>query len=44
MKKLISLVVLFVFFSSCSEYQRVLKEEDVAAKFKMGTELYDAGK
>ncbi|CAI8160670.1 MAG: Outer membrane protein assembly factor BamD [Formosa sp. Hel3_A1_48] len=44
MRKLISLLVLCVFFSSCSEYQRVLKEEDVAAKFKMGTELYDAGK
>jgi outer membrane protein assembly factor BamD len=30
--------------SSCSEYQRVLKNEDIAAKFKLGTELYEEGK
>lgn len=44
MKKLVAIVLVFVVFSACSEYQRVLKEEDIAAKFKMGTELYDAGK
>ena len=44
MKKLVSIVLVLVLFSSCSEYQRVLKEEDIAAKFKMGTALYDAGK
>ncbi len=44
MKKLVSLVLVLVVFSACSEYQRVLKDEDIAAKFKMGTELYDAGK
>ena len=38
--------ILLVAFSlySCSEYQNVLKGEDIAAKFKLGTELYDAGK
>ena len=44
MKKLVSIVFVLLVFSACSEYQRVLKEEDIAAKFKMGTELYDAGK
>lgn len=44
MKKLVSTVFVLLVFSACSEYQRVLKEEDIAAKFKMGTALYDAGK
>lgn len=44
MKKLVSIVFVLLVFSACSEYQRVLKEEDIAAKFKMGTALYDAGK
>ena len=30
--------------SSCSEYQKVLKAEEIAPKFKMGEELYNAGK
>ena len=44
MKKLISLVIVLFVFNACSEYQRVLKDEDIAEKFKMGTALYDAGK
>ncbi len=44
MKKLVSIVFVLLVFSACSEYQRVLKEEDIAAKFKMGTALYDAEK
>ena len=35
---------LSILFCSCSEYQRVLKDEDISAKFKMGTELYENGK
>ena len=31
-------------FSSCSEFQKALKSEDTAIKFKLGTELFDAGK
>lgn len=31
-------------FSSCSEYQKALKSEDIATKFTLGTELYEAGK
>jgi outer membrane protein assembly factor BamD len=44
MKKLLSLFLLVVLFASCSEYQKALKNEDVAVKFEMATKLYDAGK
>jgi outer membrane protein assembly factor BamD len=44
MKKIISLVLLIVFFGSCNEYQKALKNEDVAVKFATGTTLYEAGK
>ena len=44
MKKLISILVVIIAFSSCSEYQKALKSEDIAIKFKLGTEMYDAGK
>lgn len=30
--------------SSCSEYQEVLKKDDISAKFKLGTDLYEMGK
>ena len=44
MKKIISLLLLIVLFSSCNEYQKALKTEDVAVKFDIATKLYDAGK
>jgi outer membrane protein assembly factor BamD len=44
MKKIISLLLVLVFFCSCNEYQKALKNEDVAVKFAVGTKLYDAGK
>ncbi len=44
MKKIISVLLVVLFFSSCSEYQEALKKEDVAVKFDVGTKLYDAGK
>ena len=44
MKKIISLLLLVAVFSSCNEYQKALKSEDVAVKFDMATKLYDAGK
>ncbi|MCG9792601.1 outer membrane protein assembly factor BamD [Flavobacterium algicola] len=44
MKKVISLLVLVVFFSSCNEYQKALKNEDIAVKYELGTQLYEAGK
>ena len=44
MKNFIYILVLVLSMNSCSEYQKVLKNEDIAAKFKLGTELFDAGK
>jgi outer membrane protein assembly factor BamD len=44
MKKLFYLLAFVSVISSCSEYQKALKSEDIATKFQMGTDLYDAGK
>lgn len=44
MKKIVSLLLVVVFFCSCNEYQKALKTEDVAVKFEMASQLYDAGK
>lgn len=43
MKKIISLLLVVIVFGSCGEYQKALKNEDVAVKFEMATKLYDAG-
>lgn len=44
MKRLIYIFIIAITFSSCSEFQKAIKSEDIAVKFSMGTELYDAGK
>ena len=44
MKKFLALFAVIVFLSSCSEYQRALKSEDVAVKFASATKMYDAKK
>ena len=44
MNKFIYILILLVSLSSCSEYQKVLKSEDIAKKFKLGEELYNAEK
>jgi len=44
MKKFLALVAFVVFFSSCSDYQKALKSEDVAVKFVQASKMYDAGK
>lgn len=44
MKKFLALVALVVFFSSCNEYQKALKSDDIAVKFAQATKQYDAGK
>lgn len=44
MKKIVSLFLLVVLFSSCNEYQKALKNEDVGVKYDMGTKLYEEGK
>lgn len=44
MKNIFLTISILVFFASCSEYQRVLKEEDIAVKYQMGTDLFEIGK
>lgn len=44
MKKFFYIIITLSIFSSCSEYQKVLKNEDIAPKFKMGEALYNDGK
>lgn len=44
MKYLFSILALACILSSCSEYQKVLKSEDIALKFKVGDSLFQAGK
>ncbi|MBD0832629.1 outer membrane protein assembly factor BamD [Aestuariibaculum sediminum] len=44
MKRYLYLILTVALLSSCSEYQKTLKSEDVAAKYKMGEELYNEGK
>jgi len=44
MKKIVYLIVLVVLFSSCSEYQKALKNEDVAAMYDVAEKMYDNGK
>ena len=44
MRIYIYILLAFMTLSSCSEYQKVLKAEDVAPKFKLGEALYNEGK
>ncbi|WP_452221028.1 outer membrane protein assembly factor BamD [Lacinutrix salivirga] len=44
MKKLFYILVTFTILSSCSDYQRMLKNEDIGEKFKFAENLYDQGK
>ena len=44
MKKFVSIFLILLGLSSCSEYQEALKSEDIAVKFKLGEELYNEGK
>ncbi len=44
MKRIVYILCLFMLISSCNEYQKALKSEDVAEKYKYATELYDQGK
>ena len=37
-------ILVVLYLTSCSEYQNVLKNDDISAKFKLGTKLYEAGK
>ena len=44
MKHFIYIVIALITLNSCSEYQKALKSEDIAAKFKLGDSLYNQGK
>lgn len=44
MKNLFYILITFLVFSSCSEYQKALKSEDIATKFTLGEQLYNEGK
>lgn len=44
MKNLLYLFILVVVISSCSDYQKLLKSESIADKFKAGDSLYNEGK
>lgn len=44
MKKIVTLLLLVVFFNSCNEYQKALKNEDIGIKYELGNKLFEAGK
>ena len=43
MKRLFPILLLAVILASCSEYQKVLKNEDVKAKYELAEKFYDQG-
>lgn len=44
MKQFLYILISLLVLSSCSEYQKALKSEDIAEKFKLGDSLYNQGK
>jgi len=44
MKKYIYLVLIIFGFSSCSEYQKAIKSEDLSLKFDIASKQYEKGK
>ncbi len=44
MKKFFALITVLILLSSCSEYQKALKSEDVALKFDVATKTFEKGK
>ena len=44
MNKIICAFLFVVLFSSCTEYQKAIKSEDVGLKFEVATQKYEAGK
>lgn len=44
MKRFFYILILVIGLSSCSEFQKALKSESVAEKFKLGTQLFEEGK
>lgn len=44
MKNTLYIVSIILVLSSCSDFQKALKSEDIATKFQLGTSLFEAGK
>ena len=44
MNKIISFILIVIVLSSCSEYQKALKSEDLGVKNKVANAMYDKGK
>jgi len=44
MKHFFYILLVFITLSSCSEYQKALKSEEISEKFEVGVRLYEAGK
>ena len=44
MKKILYILAIVSVLSSCSDFQKAMKSEDVATKFKLGEALYNEGK
>lgn len=44
MKKIVYILLLAITLSSCSEFQKALKSDDVKTKVDLATKLYEAGK
>lgn len=43
MKKILSILLLTLLFSSCSEFQKALKTEEIGVKYDVATKQYDKG-
>lgn len=44
MKNLVIILITLLTITSCSEYQKALKSEDVGVKYRMGVKKYEEGK
>ena len=44
MKRGLYILLISILFISCTDFQKTLKSEDIAEKFKMATELFEAEK
>jgi outer membrane protein assembly factor BamD len=44
MKKVFYILVVFIVFASCGDFQKAMKSEDTAEQFKLGTQLFEEEK
>jgi len=43
MKSILLLLLIVISFSSCSDYQKVLKDDEIAPKYELAKSMYDKG-